>query len=96
MAVLMAAVVALGVSAQNLYIFGSFNGWDPANSIEMWQENGVYVMEEIEFGAGGNFALATIHFVLATKLSVVLLFQPLCRATLVLSFSHKHCWAMAG
>ena len=61
MAALMAAVVALGVSAQNLYIFGSFNGWDPANSIEMWQENGVYIMEDIEFGAGGNFGLATIQ-----------------------------------
>lgn len=61
LAVAVAAVVAMGVSAQSLYIFGSFNGWDPANSIEMWQENGVYVMEDIEFGAGGNFALATIQ-----------------------------------
>ena len=61
LAVVMTAVVALGVSAQNLYIFGSFNGWDPANSIEMWQENGVYIMEDIEFGAGGNFGLATIQ-----------------------------------
>ena len=61
LAVAVAAVVAMGVSAQSLYIFGSFNGWDPANSIEMWQENGVYVMEDLEFGAGGNFALATIQ-----------------------------------
>ena len=59
--VAVAAVVAIGASAQSLYIFGSFNGWDPANSIEMWQENGVYVMEDLEFGAGGNFALATIQ-----------------------------------
>ena len=61
LAVVVTAVVALGASAQNLYIFGSFNGWDPANSIEMWQENGVYIMEDIEFGAGGNFGLATIQ-----------------------------------
>ena len=61
LAVAVAAVVAMGVSAQSLYIFGSFNGWDPANSFEMWQENGVYVMEEIEFGAGGNFGLSTIQ-----------------------------------
>ncbi|MBR5331689.1 MAG: SusF/SusE family outer membrane protein [Muribaculaceae bacterium] len=61
LAVVVAMVVAIGVSAQSLYIFGSFNGWDPANSIEMWQENGVYVVEDIEFGAGGNFGLATIQ-----------------------------------
>ncbi len=61
MAAVMTAVVALGASAQNLYIFGSFNGWDPANSIEMWNDNGVYTIEEIEFGAGGNFGLATIQ-----------------------------------
>ena len=53
LAVVMTVVAAFSVSAQNLYIFGSFNGWDPANSIEMWQENGVYIMEDIEFGAGG-------------------------------------------
>ena len=61
LAVVMTVVAAFSVSAQNLYIFGSFNGWDPANSIEMWQENGVYIMEDIEFGAGGNFGLATIQ-----------------------------------
>ena len=61
LAVVMTFVAAFSVSAQNLYIFGSFNGWDPANSIEMWQENGVYIMEDIEFGAGGNFGLATIQ-----------------------------------
>lgn len=59
LAVLVAAVVTLGASAQSLFIFGSFNGWDPANSLEMWKENGVYVMEDIEFGAGGNFAVST-------------------------------------
>ena len=61
MAVLMAAVVALGVSAQNLYIFGSFNGWNPQESIEMWNDNGIYTIEELEFGTGGNFGLATIQ-----------------------------------
>lgn len=61
MAVVMTAVVALGASAQNLYIFGSFNGWDPANSIEMWNDNGVYTIEDIEFGAGGNFAVSTVQ-----------------------------------
>ena len=61
MAVVMTAVAAFSVSAQNLYIFGSFNGWDPANSIEMWNDNGIYTIEEIEFGTGGNFGLATIQ-----------------------------------
>ena len=60
-AVAVAAVVAMGVSAQSLYIFGSFNGWDPANSVEMWNDNGIYTIEEIEFGTGGNFGLATIQ-----------------------------------
>ena len=61
LAVVVTAVVALGASAQNLYIFGSFNGWDPANSVEMWNDNGIYTIEEIEFGTGGNFGLATIQ-----------------------------------
>ena len=61
LAVVMTAVVALGVSAQNLYIFGSFNGWNPQESIEMWNDNGIYTIEELEFGAGGNFGLATIQ-----------------------------------
>lgn len=61
LAVVMTAVVALGASAQNLYIFGSFNGWNPQESIEMWNDNGIYTIEEIEFGTGGNFALATIQ-----------------------------------
>lgn len=61
MAVVMTAVVALGASAQNLYIFGSFNGWNPQESIEMWNDNGVYTIEDIEFGAGGNFAVSTVQ-----------------------------------
>lgn len=61
LAVIMTAVVTLGASAQSLYIFGSFNGWDPVNSIEMWNDNGVYTIEDLEFGAGGNFGLATVQ-----------------------------------
>lgn len=61
MAVLVVAVVTFGASAQNLYIFGSFNGWKPEESIEMWNDNGVYTIEDIEFGAGGNFAVATVQ-----------------------------------
>lgn len=61
LAVVMTVVFALGASAQNLYIFGSFNGWNPQESIEMWNDNGIYTIEEIEFGTGGNFGLATIQ-----------------------------------
>ena len=61
LAVLMTAVVALGVSAQNLYIFGSFNGWNPANSTKMTYANGVYTAEDIEFASGGNFAVSTVQ-----------------------------------
>ena len=61
LAVVMTVVAAFSVSAQNLYIFGSFNGWNPQESIEMWNDNGVYTIEEIEFGTGGNFGLATIQ-----------------------------------
>ncbi|MBO5271358.1 MAG: SusF/SusE family outer membrane protein [Muribaculaceae bacterium] len=61
LAVLVAAVVTLGASAQSLYIFGSFNGWNPGESIEMWNDNGVYTIEDIEFGAGGNFGLSTVQ-----------------------------------
>lgn len=60
-AALVAVVVAIGASAQSLYIFGSFNGWTPGESIEMWNDNGVYTIEDIEFGAGGNFAVATVQ-----------------------------------
>lgn len=61
LAALVAVVVAIGASAQSLYIFGSFNGWTPGESIEMWNDNGVYTIEDIEFGAGGNFAVATVQ-----------------------------------
>lgn len=61
LAVLVAAVITLGASAQSLYIFGSFNGWNPGESIEMWNDNGVYTIEDIEFGAGGNFGLSTVQ-----------------------------------
>ncbi len=61
LAVLVTAVVTLGASAQSLYIFGSFNGWNPGESIEMWNDNGIYTIEDIEFGAGGNFGIATIQ-----------------------------------
>lgn len=56
-----AAIITLSASAQSLYIFGSFNGWNPNESVEMWNDNGVYTIEDIEFGAGGNFAVSTVQ-----------------------------------
>lgn len=63
---LMLAVVAIITSgtsayAAPLYIFGSFNGWDPANSTEMTYANGVYTLEDILLDSGSNFAFATIQ-----------------------------------
>ena len=56
---LLTAIVA---NAQEpLYIFGSFNSWDPNNSIPMTYENNVYTAESIEFGPGGNFAVSTVQ-----------------------------------
>ena len=43
-----------------LYVFGSFQGWDPAASVEMAYAEGVYTIEDIEFAEGGNFGLSTV------------------------------------
>ena len=43
-----------------LYIFGSFQGWTPAEALEMTYADGVYTIEDIEFGEGGNFGLSTV------------------------------------
>ena len=43
-----------------LYVFGSFQGWDPAASVEMTYAEGVYTIEDIEFAEGGNFGLSTV------------------------------------
>lgn len=59
--VAIATVITFSVSAQSLYIFGSFNNWDSSQSIEMWNDNGVYTIEELEFGAGGNFGVSTVQ-----------------------------------
>ena len=45
-----------------LYIFGSFQGWNPAESIELTYADGVYTIEDVDFATeGGNFALATVQ-----------------------------------
>ena len=44
-----------------LYVFGSFQGWDPAASIEMAYADGVYTIEDIEFAEGGNFAVSKVQ-----------------------------------
>ncbi len=43
-----------------LYIFGSFQGWTPAEALELAYADGVYTIEDIEFGEGGNFGLSTV------------------------------------
>ena len=43
-----------------LYIFGSFQGWTPAEALEMTYADGVYTIEDVEFGEGGNFGLSTV------------------------------------
>ncbi len=58
------AIVATGTNANAaspLYIFGSFNDWNPENSIEMSYANGVYYIEDILLDAGSNFAFATVQ-----------------------------------
>ena len=44
-----------------LYVFGSFQGWDPAASVEMAYADGVYTIEDIEFAEGGNFAISKVQ-----------------------------------
>ena len=43
-----------------LYVFGSFQGWDPAASVEMAYADGVYTIEDVEFAEGGNFGISTV------------------------------------
>ncbi len=46
--------------APALYIFGSFNSWTPAEGLELTYADGVYTIEDVEFGEGGNFGLSTV------------------------------------
>lgn len=43
-----------------LYVFGSFQGWAPAEALELTYADGVYTIEGIEFAEGGNFGLSTV------------------------------------
>ena len=43
-----------------LYVFGSFQGWTPAEALELTYADGVYTIEGIEFAEGGNFALSSV------------------------------------
>ena len=43
-----------------LYVFGSFQGWTPAEALELTYADGVYTIEGIEFAEGGNFGLSTV------------------------------------
>ena len=43
-----------------LYVFGSFQGWAPAEALELAYAEGVYTIEDIEFAEGGNFGLSTV------------------------------------
>ena len=43
-----------------LYIFGSFQGWTPAEALELAYAEGVYTIEDIEFAEGGNFGLSSV------------------------------------
>ena len=43
-----------------LYIFGSFNGWTPAEALEFAYADGVYTIEDVEFAEGGNFGISTV------------------------------------
>lgn len=54
------AVSSIASAQSPLYIFGSFNGWNPGASTEMSYSGGVYSVDNIEFGAGGNFAVSTV------------------------------------
>ena len=56
----LALICAIAANAADLYIFGSFNGWDPQNSTKMTYANDVYTATGITFGTGGNFAVATV------------------------------------
>ncbi len=47
-------------AADPLYIFGSFNSWTPAEGLELTYADGVYTIEDVEFGEGGNFGLSTV------------------------------------
>lgn len=53
--------ISFVTKAQELYIFGSFNNWDPNNSLQMTYANNVYTIEDIEFGPGGNFGVSTVQ-----------------------------------
>ena len=76
LAVVMTVVAAFSVSAQNLYIFGSFNGWNPQESIEMWNDNGVYTLctisvraeptfERLRYSFGGDRPSQTAHLTMS-------------------------------
>ncbi|MBR5551110.1 MAG: hypothetical protein IKV83_04245 [Muribaculaceae bacterium] len=43
-----------------LYVFGSFQGWTPAEALELAYAEGVYTIEDIEFAEGGNFGLSSV------------------------------------
>ncbi|MBQ8395928.1 MAG: hypothetical protein IJX54_02900, partial [Oscillospiraceae bacterium] len=46
----------------NMYIFGSFNNWDPATSVEMTMASeGVYTIEDLELTGDHNFGLSTVQ-----------------------------------
>ncbi|MBQ7854772.1 MAG: SusF/SusE family outer membrane protein [Muribaculaceae bacterium] len=53
-------IPAEGPAADPLYIFGSFNSWTPAEGLELTYADGVYTIEDVEFGEGGNFGLSTV------------------------------------
>ena len=53
LAVVITAVVAFGVSAQNLYIFGSFNGW--AESLALTSEDGLFWTGTITLNEGDEY-----------------------------------------
>ncbi len=53
--------VPAATPADPLYIFGSFNNWDPAASTEMTYANGVYTVEDVILSAGANFAVSSVQ-----------------------------------
>ena len=53
-------IPAEGPAADPLYIFGSFNGWTPAEALEFAYADGVYTIEDVEFAEGGNFGISTV------------------------------------
>ncbi len=53
--------VPAATPADPLYIFGSFNNWDPATSTQMTYANGVYTVEDMILSAGANFAVSSVQ-----------------------------------